>query len=289
MIYWGWLLLRAAARVLPSGVAELLARPTAAAVLLAWPRGRRAMLRNYARVLPNASRWRRTKLAWRAMTNYLRYLVEFARMGDEPADRLALRADDGGAIERLKRHLESGRGAVLALPHLGNWDLGAAALSAAGVPLMVVGERFGDERVDRAVFRRRARLGIEVLPLRGSMPSVARRLKAGGVVALLVDRPLREGGVEVEFFGARARVPEGAARLALRTGAKVVPAAVPMLSRGRVGILADFGLETPANRDDPAGVAALSQAIMRSLEGFIRRYPDQWYMFRDFWPEEQPR
>jgi lauroyl/myristoyl acyltransferase len=284
-MYWGWLLLRAAARVLPTGVADLLARPIAAAVLLAWPRGRRAMLRNYRHVLPGASRWKRTSLAWRAMANYLRYLVAFARVGDEPTSCLALRTDDGGAIERLKRHLESGRGAVLALPHLGNWDTGAAALSAAGVPLMVVGERFGDTRVDREVFRRRARLGIEVLPLRTALPSVARRLKAGGVVALLVDRPLRDDGVEVEFFGAPVRIPEGAARLALRTGAKVVPVAVPMLRGGRVRILADFGIENPGDRDDAAAVTALSQAMMRSLEGFIRQFPDQWYMFRDFWAE----
>jgi len=283
--YWGWLLLRLTASVLPPAVVNAMAPAVAAAVLLAWPRGRRAMLRNYGRVLPQASRWTRFRTAWRAMANYLRYLVAFARFGSEPADRLALRVDDGGAIERLKRHLETGRGAVLALPHLGNWDLGAAALCAAGVPLAVVGERFGDPRVDREVFRRRERLGVEVLPLSAAMPSVVRRLRAGGVVALLVDRPLREGGVAVEFFGARARIPEGAARLALKTGAKIVPVAAPTLPGGRVRILADFGLEPPAASDEETAVVALSQAMVRSIEGFIRQYPEQWYMFRDFWPE----
>ncbi|MCS7295020.1 MAG: acyltransferase, partial [Dehalococcoidia bacterium] len=80
-------------------------------------------------------------------------------------------------------------------------------------------------------------------------------------------------------------IPEGAARLALKTGAKIVPVAAPTLPGGRVRILADFGLEPPAASDEETAVVALSQAMMRSIEGFIRQYPEQWYMFRDFWPE----
>lgn len=289
MVYWGWLVLRVAARLLPAVVLEPLATVIAGAALLVWPRGRRAMLRNYRRVLPGVSRWAHLRLAWRALANYLRYLVAFARFGDESPARVALLVDDRGNIERLKRYLEQGRGAVLALPHLGNWDVGATALSRAGIPLMVVGERFGDERVDREVFGRRAKFGLEVVTLGSAMPSIARRLKGGGVVALLVDRPLRAGGVTVDVFGHRTRIPEGAARLALLTGAKVIPVASPMLSGGRVRIDADFGVECPSAGSETERVEALSQAMMRAIERFIRAYPDQWYMFREFWPETGAR
>jgi len=107
-------------------------------------------------------------------------------------------------------------------------------------------------------------------------------------LAVLVDRPLANEGVPVTFFGRTTRVPGGAATLALRTGSPVVPAAL-VRNPGGNGYLAHIGPPIVGQGDD-GDVEMVMQRIMSWLEGIIRRYPDQWFMFRQMWPgSEQPR
>src|SRR5438445_691672 len=93
--------------------------------------------------------------------------------------------------------------------------------------------------------------------------------------------PREADGVAVTFFGRTTRVPGGAATLALRTGSPVVPAALVRDPRGR-GYLAHIGPPIVGSKGDDASV--VMQGIMSWLEGIIRRYPDQWFMFRRMWP-----
>jgi KDO2-lipid IV(A) lauroyltransferase len=108
---------------------------------------------------------------------------------------------------------------------------------------------------------------------------------------MLFDRPLERGGVQAEFFGAPVRVPDGPARLALGTGAALVPAAFPRL-RGAgpaVTTLADFSIDTTPSGDESADVARLTREILAAHERFIEARPDQWYMFRRMWPPAAAR
>jgi KDO2-lipid IV(A) lauroyltransferase len=102
---------------------------------------------------------------------------------------------------------------------------------------------------------------------------------------LLLDRPLQGGGVEVTFFGRRTSLPEGPARFALRSGAAVGVAAFPRPAKGRpeVAVLAEFA--APSCFAGPDAVRKLTQWMAAAHERYIRRYPDQWYMFRDMWPD----
>lgn len=282
MQYLAWRLTTAAAERLPPRVSNALAAGAGITAYYAWRKGRRAAERNFRRVLGADSARARDaqRLARRSFVHYCQYLAEFARLPSlSAAERRAALVDE----EPLQRLLETPRprGVVIALPHLGNWDLAAAAVAARGLSLAVVGERFGDARLDRLVFGQRERLGIRVVPLGTPAPSLLRTLRDGGAVALLIDRPLRRGGAPVRFFGAETRVPDGPARLALRTGAAVVAAAAPRVGPGRVRLLAEFGLEQEAGSP-----ASLTQRIMDACERFVSAYPDQWYMFRDFWPVE---
>jgi KDO2-lipid IV(A) lauroyltransferase len=112
-------------------------------------------------------------------------------------------------------------------------------------------------------------------------------LKRNGLLALLIDRPTSGDGVKVTFFGEEVEVPAGPARLALRAGASVVPTAFARVNRRapEVTTLTEFGVCVAPSGDEDADLRALTQAIMRAHESFIRRYPDQWYMFREMWPE----
>jgi KDO2-lipid IV(A) lauroyltransferase len=104
-------------------------------------------------------------------------------------------------------------------------------------------------------------------------------------LAVLVDRPVEQDGVAVTFFGRLTRIPGGAATLALRTGSPVVPAVLVRDPHGP-GYLAHIGAPiVGAKGDDPS---VIMQRVMSWLEGIIRRYPDQWFMFRQMWPAGEP-
>ena len=152
--------------------------------------------------------------------------------------------------------------------------------------MTVVAESFSDARLDAMVFGARERLGARVVRMEKTGPSILRALKQNGLLALLIDRPVPGDGVRVRFFGEDVEVPAGPARLALRSGAKVVPAAFARIRADcpEVRTLTDFSIELEANGDEPGGVRRLTQAIVTAHEGFVRQYPDQWYMFREMWP-----
>jgi KDO2-lipid IV(A) lauroyltransferase len=134
----------------------------------------------------------------------------------------------------------------------------------------------------------RAELGIVPVRMEQMGPSVVRTLREGGILALLIDRPVARGGVPVRLFGADTAIPRGPAALALMTGAKVVPVAFVRSkpNRAPVRLLADFSIETPAERTREAE-RRLTQRIVEAHEGFVRECPEQWYMFRRFWPEQE--
>jgi KDO2-lipid IV(A) lauroyltransferase len=170
--------------------------------------------------------------------------------------------------------------------HFGNWDLGAGAAAARGYRATVVAETFADPRLDAMVLGARKRLGVRVVKMEKAGPSLLRTLKENGLVALLIDQPRNGDGVRVRFFGEEIEVPAGPARLALRTGARVVPTAFARVEPGKAEVvtLCDFGVELCRSGDPERDVRELTQAIVTAHEAFIRRYPDQWYMFRRMFP-----
>ncbi len=248
-----------------------------------WPQGRQTMLRNYARVLPEATAGERNRVARQSLANYLRYMVEFASSGKLSLEqRLAVGVETPG-FDGLDRGLARGRGAVVAPMHFGNWDLGATIAAARGYSLTVVGETFGNPRLDELVVGGREALGVRLVKMEKVGPSLVRSLRRNEMVATLIDRPLREGGVRVRFFGEEVEVPAGPARLALHTGAAIGAVAFPRRGPGRIDVLSNFDLDFEPTGDTAQDVQVLTQAIMIAHEAYVRRYPEQWYMFREFW------
>lgn len=252
-----------------------------------WPRGRKAMHRNYSRVLPGASRDEIRAIARRSLVNYCCYLVDFIRFPALSPGEIIAAVGSPERFQDLDRALAGGKGAVIVCLHLGNWDLGAGAVAARGYPATVVAETFADPRLDEMVVGARRRLGMRVLKMEHAGPSLIRTLRQNGLLALLIDRPLNGEGVAVRFFGAPVEVPAGPARLALRTGAAVVVVAFPRIASGGLAVetLTDFAITAPTSRGSEE-VVLLTQRIMEAAERFIRQHPDQWYMFREMWPRK---
>jgi KDO2-lipid IV(A) lauroyltransferase len=277
----GW----GAVKRLPESVANGLFRRIAD---LAWKRRGKGVLRlesNLRRVRPEASEAEIAELGRAGMRNYLRYWCESFRMPVWSRERIAA-SFEPEFIERLDEAMASGRGAVLALPHMGNWDLAGAWVVVRGYPFSTVAERLRPEKLfDRFVAYREG-LGMEVLPLTGganTLATLAKRLRAGGLVCLVGDRDLSASGVDVSFMGEAARMPAGPAVLAAQTGAALLPVTLwydgtPVM-KGRV----HEEVPVPEAGSKREKAAAMTQALADVWSEGVREHPEDWHMLQRFW------
>lgn len=250
---------------------------------------RRAIVeRNLRRVLgERASADEISRLAEGAFGSYSRYWIESFRLpGTSRAD-----LDAGMSTENLGAitdGLAEGRGAILALPHLGGWEWAAFWLSEVhGAKITAVAERLEPPRLAEWFVALRRQFGIQVVPLGPSAGSAcARALKQNHILALLCDRDIGGGGVPVDFFGERTTLPGGPALLALRSGAPLVPAAVYHEGGTHVGVALP-PLPTERQGTLRADVARLTQQLAGRLEVLIRRAPDQWHLMQPNWPSDR--
>jgi lauroyl/myristoyl acyltransferase len=282
MIYWGHVVGTFLMRFVPVALAYRLA---AFFTPLALELFARAYLRrateNMQQVLgPHVDPREAKRLTLRAFANYARYMVDLVRM---PHLKLQeINADihvDGW--EHVEAAYTYGKGVVFATGHIGNWDMAGAAFAARGHPVSALVETLKPARWNERVQRTRTAAGVKAIPIENGPRDMLAALRKREGLAVLVDRPLATDGVPVTFFGRTTRVPSGAATLALRTGSPVVPAALVRNPDGG-GYVAHIGPPIVGERGDDA--SEVMQRIMSWLEGIIRRYPDQWFMFRHMWP-----
>ena len=273
-----------AARGMPGPLAGMAARGLGLAFTQAM-RGRHNLVaRHQQRVRPDLTGAALQRAVQRAFDSYARYWMEAFRLPGLSREQIDAGLTAEGYEHLVEAHA-AGKGAILVVPHLGNWDFGGAWLAIQGIPVTAVAEPVEPPELFEwfAAFRRK--LGLKIIPL-GPDAGVAvlRAVKAGEVVGLVCDRDIAGGGIEVEFFGERTKLPGGPATLALRTGAPVLPVAIyfdgPHHHRGVVR--PPIPIErTGRLRDD---VARVTQTIATELEGLIRQAPEQWHLFMPNWP-----
>lgn len=269
---------------LPEPVAVRLGRTIADITWKRRGKGVRRLESNYARVVPDATPQRLAELSRAGMRSYLRYWMESFRLPTWSRERIAsgFTAQD---LHYLTDGLASGKGVILALPHLGNWDLaGAWVTTKLETPFTTVAERLKPETLyDRFVAYREG-LGMEVLAHDASVfGTLARRLRDGGLVCLVADRDLSASGVEVKFFGETTRMPAGPALLAQQTGALLLPATLwyddsPVM-RGRVHPPVDV----PETGSRAEKTSVMTQALADAFATGIADHPEDWHMLQRLW------
>lgn len=284
----GW----GAVKRLPEPVANRLGRDIAD---LAWRRRGKSVARlesNLRRVVPDADETRLRELSRAGMRSYLRYWMESFRLPAWSKDRIR-GGFDPKDVHHLLDALASPHGVILALPHMGNWDLaGAWVTTKLETPFTTVAERLKPESLyDRFVAYREG-LGMEVLPHSGgeAFGTLARRLRAGGLVCLVAERDLSASGVEVDFFGDRTRMPAGPALLAQQTGALLLPVTLwyddsPVM-RGQV----HAPIEAPAEGTRAEKTSVMTQALADVFAAGIAEHPEDWHMLQRLWLSDlEPR
>jgi KDO2-lipid IV(A) lauroyltransferase len=276
-----------AAQIMPSVLADASASLLGVGFLAGMTEKREIIERHLLRVQPHLRGPALSRAVYAAFDSYARYWVETFRLPSLSAREIQAGIDVSG-LEHFDAALEGGKGVILSLPHLGGWEWAGRWVADRGHPITVVVESLDPPELFEWFAGLRESLGMHVVPLGdGAGTAVMKALKANTVVCLLSDRDIGGGGVPVEFFGERTRLPGGPAALSLRTGAPILPVAVYFTTRrdGHRGLVCP-PLPTERQGSLREDVARVTQAMAHELEGLIRRAPTQWHLFQPNWPSD---
>lgn len=267
-------------RALPEGVARSLFE-RGADFASSRNGGPQQLRRNLARVLGVPASEVPAELIRDSVRSYARYWREAFRL---PSMDLASQAEIIDACISGQQYLDAalaeGKGAVLALPHSGNWDMAGMWLVRKHGGLSTVAERLKPESLYQRFVAYRESLGFEIFPLSGGeqppLDALSIRLRENKVVCLLGERDLAKHGVPVTFFGEPTRMPAGAAKLALDTGAALLPVHGWFDGDG-------WGFSIAPPVDVSSGIDVATQALADHFADGIAAHPADWHMMQPLW------
>jgi lauroyl/myristoyl acyltransferase len=237
--------------------------------------------KNLARVVGVAPADVPDSLMRASLASYARYWREAFRLPAMDLGVLGRRlAETVTGQEHIEEALANGRGVVAALPHSGNWDMAGVWMAQTHGRFTTVAERLKPESLYLRFVEYRESLGFEVIPLSGGeqppFPLLSERLADNKVVCLMAERDLSRSGVEVDFFGEPTRMPAGPAKLAITTGAALLPVHCWYDDDCRV----DFYPPLDCSSGD---VGVVTQKLADAFAHNIAAHPADWHMLQPQW------
>lgn len=190
-------------------------------------------------------------------------------------------------LEHLDAALAQGKGAIIVTAHLGPFEYVAQWFVVNNYALTIPVERLKDERMLELMMKLRGGQGVQFVPLGGStaVRAMISTLRKNQLVVIPVDRAIQGESIEIDFFGAPARLSLGPVSLAVRTGAMLLVAFGWYLPHNKIG-----GCVVPVSlalsEDERKDPEKLMEKVVESLEANIRARPEQWVMFSPVWTKD---
>ncbi len=277
-------------RILPRRMGYGVARRLADAYLVLDRRGRECVIRNLMRIHQHSgvvlSRRALRVLARENFLNFAKYLVDFFHFLHLKPERMNRLVNFGIVPQVLDDLLAKGKGVITLSAHLGNWELGAAALASLGYRLNVVVLRHPDAKLNELYQRQRTARGIKTIPTGRAARECIAALCRNEAVAVAGDRDFTGSRDTVEFFGQPARLPDGPAKLALATGAPILPVFMVRTTDDTFAYVLGEPIWADKQRDKLQDVM---RRIAQALERVISQHSEQWFLFHDLWDIESDR
>jgi Kdo2-lipid IVA lauroyltransferase/acyltransferase len=210
-------------------------------------------------------------------------LMDLLWMEGRPAVELLAAADLEG-VEHLQAARAAGRGVIAPSGHLGNWEIQAVS----SVPLVgnvaMIARPLDNPALDRRLVGLRTSTGNTVIYKQKALAQVLKTVRAGGIVAILIDQNVQErDGIFVRFFGRPACTTTVAAALALKTGCAIVPVRCLLQPSGRYRMIYGPPVEWRGTGRRDEDVEALTQHLTSIIEGWVRETPEQWLWLHRRW------
>ncbi len=285
--YWG---VRAASgfmRVWPLWVVQRLGGAAGVVSALLLPRRRRMAGRHAQRTGLDEKLGSRSKAVRSMFASYGQYWGESLWAGPRNVRRIAGRFDLDG-VEVLESALEDGRGVVVVLPHLGNWEMAGVAVWDMDLEVVAVAENLANSHIRDWFSRVRGLTGIKVVFARkGVLGELEKKLASRTAVCLPSDRDLSGRGIPVQFFGEETTLPAGPLLLGIRSGRPVIPVAVYCEEKSRYRAALKPPLAIPREGALSERLRKGAQLMAHAFEDLIRAAPEQWHLLQPNWPSDR--
>ncbi|HEY2352383.1 MAG TPA: lysophospholipid acyltransferase family protein [Candidatus Acidoferrum sp.] len=270
--------------ILPRGVARNLAAVVARILYAMSPRLRKTAEFNLRLAFPDWSDAQREDVIRKMARNLGWMAAEFARLPKYSRANIEEVVILDGHENFLRGH-EQRKGVLYLTGHIGAWELSSFAHAVYGYPLHYMARPLDNRRLDALVNRYRSLSGNSPIFKNESARATLKVLKDAGTVGILADQNTMPGeGVFVDFFGTLACTTTGLARVALHTGAAVVPGYVywdEKIQKYRLRF--EPPVELTRTGDTERDIFENTQKFTKVIEGIIRAHPDQWVWLHGRW------
>ncbi|MDO8616364.1 MAG: lysophospholipid acyltransferase family protein [Dehalococcoidia bacterium] len=283
---WPYVLNKYGIPLVPLEAVYRLALPLADLFYYTRPRTRETARRNYARILGRSvddpAVQRLARACFRQFARYIAELIHVQGWDTETLlDRLQIEGEEHFAAAE-----SHGKGVIFVSAHMGSTEIAAKLAVHFGFKITAVSQQIRPQFFMDWAVASRADAGITLLPVQRAGIRLLRALRRGEMVALIVDAGLDVPDVvPVTFFGRRTVFPAGPARLARLSGAPIVFGLAARRPGGRFIAHICPPLFSDRKLTPEEDARRLTERLAATFEGFVRRYPEQWYAFREMWPE----
>src|SRR3990170_2114383 len=283
---WVYTLNRGLAQLVPLSFGYWLSVPISDIFSLLWRSKREKARRNHARIVgrpvddPLVER-----MAHRTFRHFGRYIVELLSVQGWSLEAMRGRIDIEGD-QHFEEAMARGKGIIFTGAHIGSIEVASTLVLLKGFQISSVAERLNPKIMMDWLTACRAQMGVELLPAAGSGMTLVRRLRRGEMIALGGGMGGTGGdSVKVEFLGHETVFPVGPARLARISGAPIIFGWAARLRRGRYPPPLSPPLLSHRSLSPEEDARQVTRRIVAEFEQAVRRYPEQWYVFREMWPE----
>ena len=219
---------------------------------------------------------------YRIIRNFAKYLADFFKSVSIPREQI-LNSVTVKNSHYVDEALKGGRGVIIYTAHIGNWELGGAAIAQLGYPISAIVLEHSDQRINKLFKNNRDIKGLKGIPIGMSVKKCFKVLRNNELLAIAGDRDYTGGGIEVDFFGRGSIMPKGAAVLSLKTGAPVIPTFLVRQEDDTFLLEFNEPIKAIQSGNSKKDIKELMNQFVHVLESHVLRYIDQWYIFEKLW------
>jgi len=249
------------------------------------PRDRNAVISNLKIILNSNDKALLKKTAKAVFVNFGKYLVDFFRSSKMDVSEIKASIKVEGT-DFLDQALKKKKGIIIVTAHMGNWEIAGAITSLMGYTVNAIALSHKNKKINDLFVSRRTTWGMRVIPVGKAVRKCFECLARNELIALLGDRDFTSRGIPMDFLGKEVLIPKGPATISLKSGAVIIPAFAIRQPDDTYRYTFEKPIEYEPTGHMENDLRAITKKFVAIIEGYIRRYPDQWFMFREFWLKE---
>lgn len=248
---------------------------------------REAIIKNFETILGGQNdRHALERMARELYRNFAKYLVDFFRFSRIDKEYIDKFVKVEGA-HNIDTALAKGKGVIAMSAHIGNWELGGSVISMIGYPISAVVLPHRNKKIDD--FFRGQRLIGNFMPIEigAAIKECYRVLKSNKILGLLGDRDFTKNGLLLDFFGKKTLFPKGPSAFSYRLGSPIVPTLIVRQPDDTFRMVFEEPIFADMDKKEDEAVLELAKKCASIIEAYVKRYPTQWYIFKDMWNKDE--